>query len=53
MKSQTSSSSGAFEWILSNATITSISAIGSENNTGVPESSVQAVIEAQKYSFTM
>jgi hypothetical protein len=53
MKSQTSSSSGAFEWILTNATITSISAIGSENNSGAPESSVQATIEAQKYSFTM
>jgi hypothetical protein len=53
MKSQTSTSSGAPEWILSNATITSISAIGSENNAGVPESSVQAIIEAQKYTFTM
>jgi hypothetical protein len=53
MKNQATSSSGVPEWILSNATITSISAIGSENNTGAPESSVQAVIEAQKYTFTM
>jgi hypothetical protein len=53
MKNATSSSSGAPEWILSNATITSISAIGSETTTGAAESSVQATIEAQKYSFTM
>jgi hypothetical protein len=46
-------SSGAFEWILTNATITSISAIGGETSSGAPESSVQATIEAQKYSFTM
>lgn len=46
-------SSGAFEWILTNATVTSISAIGGETSSGSPESSVQATIEAQKYSFTM
>jgi hypothetical protein len=46
-------SSGAYEWILTNATITSISAIGGETSSGAPESSVQAIIEAQKYSFTM
>jgi hypothetical protein len=46
-------SNGAFEWILTNATITSISAIGGETSSGAPESSVQAIIEAQKYSFTM
>jgi hypothetical protein len=46
-------SSGAFEWILTNATITSVSAIGSENTSGASESSVQATIEAQKFSFTM
>jgi hypothetical protein len=46
-------SSGAFEWILTNATITSVSAIGSENASGAAENSVQATIEAQKFSFTM
>jgi hypothetical protein len=46
-------SSGAFEWILTNATITSVSAIGNENASGAPESLVQATIEAQKFSFTM
>ncbi len=46
-------SSGAFEWILTNATVTSISAIGGETSSGAPESSVQVTIEAQKYSFTM
>jgi hypothetical protein len=46
-------SSGAFEWILTNATITSVSAIGNENASGAAESSVQATIEAQKFSFTM
>jgi hypothetical protein len=51
-KGAVSSSGGAFEWILTNATITSISAIGSENNSGAAESSVQAIIEAQKYTFT-
>jgi len=45
-------SNGPFQWILTNATITSISAIGSENASGAPESSVQATIEAQKYTFT-
>jgi hypothetical protein len=48
-----STSNGAFEWILTNATVTSISAIGSENSSGTPESSVSATIEAQKYTFTM
>lgn len=46
-------SNGAFEWILTNATLTSVSAIGSENASGAPESSVTATIEAQKYTFTM
>jgi hypothetical protein len=46
-------SNGAFEWILSNAVITSVSAIGGENASGAAESSVQATIEAQKFSFTM
>jgi hypothetical protein len=46
-------SNGPFQWILSNATFTSVAAMGSENNAGTPESSVQATIEAQKYTFTM
>ena len=53
VKNATTASSGAFEWILTNATITSVTAIGSENNAGAPESSAQATIEAQKYTFTM
>lgn len=48
-----STSGGAFEWILSNATITSVSAIGNENASGTAESTVTATIEAQKYTFTM
>jgi hypothetical protein len=48
-----STSGGAFEWILTNATITSVSAIAGSNSSGAPESSVQATLEAQKYSFTM
>ncbi len=46
-------SNGAFEWILTNATLTSVSAIGNENASGAAESSVMATIEAQKYTFTM
>ena len=48
-----STSNGAFEWILTNATLTSVSAIGNENPSGAPEGSVTATIEAQKYTFTM
>jgi hypothetical protein len=50
---QKTNSSGALEWILTNATVTSVTATGSENSTGAPESSIQATIEAQKFSFTM
>lgn len=50
---QKTNSSGALEWILTNATVTSVTATGSENSTGTPESSIQATIEAQKFSFTM
>jgi len=53
VKNAAPASSGAFEWILTNATITSVTAIGSENNAGAPEGSAQATIEAQKYTFTM
>jgi hypothetical protein len=47
------STGGALEWILTNATITTVTAIGNINNTGAAEGSMQATIDAQKFSFTM
>ncbi len=48
-----SSTGGALEWILTNATVTGVTATGSQNSTGAPATSMQATIEAQKFSFTM
>ena len=42
---------GALEWILTNATITSVTATGSESATGAPQGSMQATLEAQTFSF--
>ena len=48
-----STTGGALEWILTNASVTSVTATGGPNSTGVPTTSMQATIEAQKFSFTM
>jgi hypothetical protein len=45
------STEGALEWILTNARVTSVTAKGDENASGVPEGSMQATIEAQTFSF--
>ena len=47
------SAGGALEWILTNATVTGVTATGSQSSTGVPTTSLQATIEAQKFTFTM
>lgn len=44
---------GALEWILTNATVTSVTAIGNETPAGVPENAIMATLEAQNFSFTM
>jgi hypothetical protein len=46
-----STTGGALEWILTNASITSVTATGSESSTGAPTTSMQATIEAQTFSF--
>ncbi|MGO8756639.1 MAG: hypothetical protein ACLQG3_00800 [Terracidiphilus sp.] len=46
-----STTRGALEWILTNASITSVTATGSESTTGAPQGSMQATIEAQTFSF--
>jgi hypothetical protein len=46
-----STTGGALEWILTNASITSVTATGSEGATGAPQGSMQATIEAQSFSF--
>jgi hypothetical protein len=46
-----STTGGALEWILTNATITSVTASGSESATGVPQGSMQSTLEAQTFSF--
>ena len=48
-----SNSGGALEWILTNASVTSVTASGGPNSTGVPATSMQATIEAQNFTFTM
>jgi hypothetical protein len=45
--------SGALEWILTNADVTSVTVTGGANATGTPTTTIQATIEAQKYTFTM
>ncbi len=47
----TASTGGTLEWILTNARVTSVTAIGNENASGVPEGSMQATLEAQTFSF--
>jgi hypothetical protein len=46
-----STTGGALEWILTNASITSVTALGSESATGAPQGSMQATLEAQTFSF--
>jgi hypothetical protein len=48
-----SAASGALEWILTNADVTSVTVTGGANTTGAPTTTIQATIEAQKYAFTM
>jgi hypothetical protein len=48
-----SATGGALEWILTNATVTSVTATGSQNTAGAPVTSMQATIEAEKFSFAM
>jgi hypothetical protein len=45
------STGGALEWILTNARVTSVTAIGNENASGAPEGSMQATFDAQTFSF--
>ena len=46
-------SEGASEWILTNATVTSVTAIGRESTTGAPDGEMEATIDAQQITFTM
>jgi hypothetical protein len=48
-----STTGGALEWILTNASVTSVTASGGPNSAGVPTTSMQATIEAQNFTFTM
>lgn len=50
---QPSNSGGALEWILTNASVTSVTASGGPNSTGVPATSMQTTIEAENFTFTM
>jgi hypothetical protein len=50
---QPSNTGGALEWILTNASVTSVTASGGPNSTGVPATSMQATIEAENFTFTM
>lgn len=50
---QPSNSGGALEWILTNASVTSVTASGGPNSTGVPTTSMQTTIEAENFTFTM
>ncbi len=50
---QPSNSGGALEWILTNASVTSVTASGGPNLTGVPTTSMQTTIEAENFTFTM
>jgi len=43
---------GGLEWILTNATVTSVTVNAGPNSTGVPTTTIQATIDAQKFSFT-
>jgi len=45
-------SGGGLEWILTNATVTSVTVNAGPNSTGVPTTTIQATIDAQKFSFT-
>ncbi|MGA3033390.1 MAG: hypothetical protein ABSD70_08905 [Terracidiphilus sp.] len=46
------SGGGGLEWILTNATVTSVTVNAGPNATGVPTTTIQATIDAQKFSFT-
>ncbi len=48
-----STTGGGLEWILTNASVTSVTVTGGPNTAGVPTTLIQATIEAQKYTFTM
>jgi hypothetical protein len=48
-----STNGGALEWILTNATVTSVTAIGRESTTGAAEGEMEATIDAQQITFTM
>jgi hypothetical protein len=45
--------SGAMVWTLTNATVTSVLAVGNENNAGVAAGSVQATLTAERFEFAM
>jgi hypothetical protein len=47
------SSGGALEWILTNATVSSVTAIGRESTTGAAGGEMEATIDAQQITFTM
>ncbi len=46
-------SGGAMEWILSNATVTSVTAIGRETTAGAADGEMEATLDAQQITFTM
>ncbi|MGB0066000.1 MAG: hypothetical protein WBP85_16270 [Terracidiphilus sp.] len=46
-------SGGGYEWILSDATVTSLTAIGRETTTGAADGEMEATIDAQQITFTM
>jgi hypothetical protein len=50
---QGSSSGGALTWTFTNATVSSVTAIGNELPSGVTEGQIQATLSAERYEFTM
>lgn len=44
--------SGALEWILTDASVTGVTVNAGPSSAGAPATSIQATIEAQKYTFT-
>lgn len=50
---QGSSSGGALTWTFTNATVSSVTAIGNELPSGVTEGQIQATIAAERYEFAM
>jgi hypothetical protein len=50
---QQAAGSGAMVWTFTNAIVTSVLAIGNENNAGVATGSIQVTLTAERFEFTM